>query len=46
MPAERLAQTCAVPGCEKKTLRRYCIRCEANGQAAEHARKRDEEAST
>lgn len=46
MPAERLAQTCAVPACEARTLRTYCTRCEINGQAAEHeARRRTQEAN-
>lgn len=31
------AQTCAVPACDAKTLRTYCIRCEINGPAREHA---------
>lgn len=43
MPAEKLARSCAVPGCTNQTLRTYCIRCEVNGQAAEHAAASNQE---
>lgn len=31
--------TCTVPECTAKTLRPYCIRCQVNGPAREHAER-------
>lgn len=33
-------QQCAVPDCDARTLRTYCIRCEINGPAAEHEKRK------